>query len=141
MKLVPYYKCPATVHPTYGDLQWVAGFLEGEGTFGLTGGSTRARTQRLSCRQVQQWPLLKLSAFFGGRVTLIHQQSNKWSNKPIWDWTLTGTRARGLMMTIYGLMSPERQIKMRTALAWSLVIREPGLKRRRRNTHISEKAG
>jgi hypothetical protein len=100
----------ATVHPTTADLHWAAGFLEGEGFFGK---ASSGKGHRVVARQVQREPLERLLAFFGGSICLVKPASMK---RPIYDWTTSGARARGIMMTLFVLMSPRRKQQIRDAL-------------------------
>lgn len=115
----------ASTSPSVRDLEWAAGFLEGEGSFGLTS-PTRygTRGQRVSCRQVQKEPVLKLQFLFGGSLCLVTPLTNKLSVRPIWDWTAYGKRARGLMMTLYSLMSEQRKHQIRVALQGKKTYRQ-----------------
>lgn len=96
---------PATRKPTARDLEWAAGFLEGEGYF-----SGRENKQRVEAAQLNPEPLAKLLEIFGGRVKKYR------SNYPIWLWIVHGARARGVMMTLYPLLSHVRQTQIRVAL-------------------------
>lgn len=91
-------------------LNWIAGFLEGEGSFVYAG--TRAVVQ---ADQVQVWPLQKLQVTLGGRLQTIAQKHEKWSPKTV--WVIDGRHAAGLMMTLSPLMSPKRQTQIRAALS------------------------
>lgn len=87
------------------DLYWAAGFLEGEGCFTLS----RAACQ-VTAAQVQREPLERLERLFGGSIGRYHSPSNQESNhRPYHVWRLYGVQARGLIMTLYVLMSPKRQ--------------------------------
>jgi hypothetical protein len=101
----------ATEHPTTRDLEWAAGFLEGEGCFQLNG--MGRYTQRVSAVQVQKQPIEKLQRLFGGTVKEMGARNNA---KAHWRWSVYGGRARGVMMTLYTLMSPRRQTQIRAAL-------------------------
>ena len=90
------------------EIVWAAGFLEGEGCF-------HARNRAISCSQVQRWPLDRLAAAFGGHIGFRTPQNE--NHSPYYAWTLCGSAAAGLMMTLYGLMSPRRQWQIRAALA------------------------
>ena len=95
--------------PTDLDIAWTTGFLEGEGSFDSTG-----TTARVSAGQVQKEPLERLLAFFGG--SLRPRKSKVPTQKDQWIWTVCGARARGVMMTLYSLMSPRRQEQISKAL-------------------------
>lgn len=92
--------------PSTQDLYWAAGFLEGEGSFVYA-----SQTQRVTAGQKQKAPLIKLKEVFGGSIYTSQRRSG-----PFHGWTLTGPRARGLMMTLYTLMSPRRKSQIKRAL-------------------------
>lgn len=105
----------ATCSPVLQDLAWAAGFLEGEGTFDKAGGSCR-----VSAPQVNGEPLQRLLAIFGGAVTpryqpKMHAKFTKPAS-PILYWYVSGSRARGIAMTLYQFMSTKRQGQIRVAL-------------------------
>lgn len=99
---------------TAQDLAWVAGFLEGEGSFGFTLANRHLRVKAI---QVQRWPLDILHNKFGGTL---HEERRAHLN-PKWSdavtWSIIGKTAAGLMMTIFPLMSPKRQGQIRKALS------------------------
>lgn len=95
-------------YATVRDIEWAAGFLEGEGHFRRQSNSS----ERIQAKQVQREPLERLQAIFGGRVYPTSHKKSRDMGKPwndIWTWDVCGARARGIMMTIYALMSPKRQ--------------------------------
>lgn len=110
----------AIATPNAVHLHWAAGFLEGEGTFGFRGATAAihaAQTDNLG-------PLQKLLRFFGGSITPHKTESSRARGLRARDgaiWTVRGARARGVMMTIYCLMSPRRQEQIRHALAQAAV--------------------
>jgi hypothetical protein len=93
----------AKTRPTPKDLAWAAGFLEGEGHF--------SAYKRASIEAGQKRPetLRHLQALFGGRVT-------KCKTRDLYLWRVYSTRARGVMLTLYGMMSRRRQAQIRAAL-------------------------
>jgi hypothetical protein len=96
---------------TRDDLLWTVGFLEGEGSFGFYDGP------KIQVSQVQRWPLERLHALYGG--TMNQRQFVQERHKKAWNWALASSRAVGLMMTLYALMSPVRQAQiMRVLLEW-----------------------
>ena len=96
---------------TTNELYWAAGFIEGEGCFLYPPGGT----QIVEVRQVQKEPLERLAHIFNTHGSVI---SGKRDSR-IWRWTISGCKARGIMMTLYLLMSPKRQNKIREILqAW-----------------------
>lgn len=98
----------AALSPTTSEIYWAAGFLEGEGCF------QRTATQQVNAAQVQREPLERLQAYFGGTIYLYAAQREGQSQKHV--WSVSGTRARGVMMTLYVLMSPKRQGQIKKAL-------------------------
>jgi len=102
---VPKAYRPATTR----DLEWAAGFLEGEGSF-----SHGPRNAVGVCvYQVNPDPLIRLIEIFGGRAILRPERGNK---SPIWVWQVSGPRARDVMMTLYSLLSLKRQEQIEAAL-------------------------
>lgn len=97
----------AIAHPTTRDLEWAAGFLEGEGSFRQDGNSTIVRAS-----QVHKPPVIRLLKMFGGRLV----QYKYGKAQPAWHWCTSGKRARGIAMTLYPLMSPKRQQQIKKAL-------------------------
>ena len=92
------------------DIHYVAGFLEGEGSFSIRGKVDPA----VSATQADREPLEKLSALFGGHIYPC--KPNRVSKKPLWVWNLNGKQAVGLMMTIYCLMTQRRQQQIQVVL-------------------------
>ena len=94
---------------TTTDIAWVAGFLEGEGSFIPR---NKGGAQVTAC-QVQREPLERLAKILGGRVIGRHRTR---ARNLIHDWRISSDRARGVMSTIYSLMSPRRKRQIRRAL-------------------------
>jgi hypothetical protein len=99
----------AAIRPALRDLAWAAGFLEGEGTFHHTKNS-----QVVKAPQKQREPLEKLQAIFGGSIRLLRFGDNP----NIFLWSVSGTRARGVMTTLFVFMSPARKEQIRAALQY-----------------------
>lgn len=98
-----------TESPTVHDILWASGFLEGDGSFHKNGISGKVQVG-----QTKPWVLHRLRALFGG--SLRTKEHNGVKKGEHFHWLLTGARARGLMMTIYGRMSPHRKQQIRRAL-------------------------
>jgi|SRR5579872_1287618 len=106
---------PATTSPTIRDIAWAAGFLEGEGYFGLHTGLWIS--ERIQARQNDPECLDRLQTIFGGYRSKITQRCNKLSNKPtIEDWAVYGPRAKGIMMTVFPFMSARRKDQIKAVL-------------------------
>ena len=111
----------ATMSPTLRDLAWAAGFMEGEGTFSSddkTGKGGRARAV-----QVNPEPLLRIAAMFGGHVKVSHCVAG--NRKPIHYWQVNGARARGVMQTLFSMMSAKRQGQIMVALGEAKIAGRP----------------
>jgi hypothetical protein len=95
----------ATRRPTLRELEWAAGFLEGEASF--SGG-------RIHVSQVNPEPLKRLLDIFGGNINEPRQRAV--GCRPIGEWRVSGARARGVLLTIFELMSQRRKAQIRKAL-------------------------
>jgi len=97
-------------------LGWAAGFYEGEGSAFY---SPTARAHRIVIGQVEREPLERMVQYFGGSIYAIpaHRQS-----KPSWRWQCYGARARGIMLTLYVLLSTKRQAQIRKVIAQGTVL-------------------
>jgi hypothetical protein len=83
-------------------LGWAAGFLEGEGSFP---GGKECSPSTVSAVQKEAEPLKRLQHMFGGRVFWRPDGGTYGAHV----WYVNGPTARGLMMTLYSLMSPRRR--------------------------------
>lgn len=101
---------PATQVPTIRDLEWAAGFLEGEGCF-----SSR-NSEKVQVAQVSSEPLSRLKKIFGGHINYLPGRGN---SRDYFTWSVSGSRARGVMLTLYSLLSGRRQRQIETALAFN----------------------
>jgi hypothetical protein len=93
------------------ELYWLAGLIEGEGSFGK-------KHSRITIPQVNYAPLERVQKTFGGKVGL--SKRPKRGGRQCFIWYLGGAEARGLMMTIYPLMSPKRQAQIYRPLSFWL---------------------
>ena len=101
----------ATMSPTLRDLEWAAGFLEGEGNF--RGASKGEGTARVRAVQVNREPMDKLVAMFGGKLSYTVRKP---PHQNVYQWQMSGARARGIMMTLYSMMSEVRKKQIAVAL-------------------------
>lgn len=101
----------AIAHPTTRDLEWAAGFLEGEGSFQRCGSS-----EAIYCRQVNPEPIHRLQELFGG-VIAQRLPGDRFGKQVQLEWHCTGARARGVMLTLYSLLSQKRKEQIKKALA------------------------
>lgn len=116
-KHAPRVASAATLHPTSQDIAWAAGIIEGEGSVCKAKKCHYGKGIKLSVVQKDPWLLHKLRDLFGGTVGLNVANKDGYTGKhnviPV--WRISGSRAFGLMMTIYKFMSPRRQEQFRTA--------------------------
>jgi hypothetical protein len=86
---------------TASDIHWLAGVYEGEGycIFGCG-------THRITLAQKDEWLGKELQRRFGG---VVYDTPDKRTGVVYHVWRVTGARARGIMMSMYPLLSPRRQ--------------------------------
>lgn len=105
------------------EIYWAAGFLEGEGSFATRG----PYGNYVVAVQVQCEPLNRLRRMFGGKIFYsdrYRKSHPKW--KPVYRWYVSNAAARGVMMTIYSLMSPRRKVQINKVLdLWRSHQRRP----------------
>lgn len=90
---------------SFGALNYVAGLLEGEGSFYR--GSRKKHEMRITAQMCDKEPLLKLQAFCGGAIYGPQQRKNK---TPIFQWGIWRTQdCRALGAQLYPFMSPRRK--------------------------------
>jgi hypothetical protein len=87
------------------DIHWVAGFLEGEGCF-----SCSIRSPKIEASQKQIEPLEKLKRIYGRKI-------KSYRKRNINNWTIYGTKAIELMMTLFVLMSTNRRNAIRKVIS------------------------
>ena len=96
------------------ELYWAAGFLEGEGSF-YFGKPSKLLVQ---AAQVQKEPLERLQKFFGGNLRFCDFANRSPKASPYWVWNVASpSKAAGIMMTLFSLMSPRRQEQIKKALS------------------------
>lgn len=103
-----------TQRPTTRALEWASGFLEGEGCFRNTGS-----TELVEAKQVNREPLERLLALFGGKLLFASMEYARRRGvraNDIWIWKICGGRARGVMLTLCGLLSAKRRRQIAKAL-------------------------
>ena len=99
-----------TEHPTILDIAWAAGIYEGEGCCC----KTIKGTSVVTVSQKHRWLTDKLRDLFGGTVRLY--RNNGLAKGDIYRWHVSGTRARGFLLTSYQFLSPHRQAQALKAL-------------------------
>ncbi len=102
----------ASESPSLKEIHWLAGYLEGEGSF------IRRKNVDSSVVVVSSTdhePLAKCLKYFGGQLYGPYQ-GKKANHRPYWRWHATGPRAVGIAQTAYPLLSPRRQSQIRAVL-------------------------
>ena len=94
------------------DLYWLAGLLEGEGYFQLsgTGRSLLVGVAMTDLDAIEKTQRLIEGAPIRGYLLK--------SRKTFWRTQVYGAKAAGLMMTLYLLMGVRRRAKIRELLSW-----------------------
>ena len=92
-------------------IAWVAGLLEGEGSFFA---NSNGLSPRISCEMTDEDTIEKLREYCGGTV-IKPAIRNGW--KQSWVWRLGGEEAYLLMMLILPYMSKRRTEKIETLMA------------------------
>jgi hypothetical protein len=87
--------------PTLDDIAWIAGVIEGEGSFGWS---------TISVPQKDPEILDRIQALVGGRVGGPYP-NRKPSGEPseIYRWWATGERGRGIARTVFHYLSTRRR--------------------------------
>lgn len=93
------------------DLYWAAGFLDGEGTFGINGAGN---TPTIAAGQKYTPSLERLACIFGHGA--VYYKGYKRNKEGHWMWQINGRRAAAIMMTLYPLLSLYRQGQIAGAL-------------------------
>lgn len=96
-----------TIRPTNYDIAWAAGIYEGEGSLQCHG----PNGIQVRVGQKEFWLPERLRDLFGGST--LERQMN---DQPFSEWHISGARARGFLLTVYGFLSPRRQGQIRGAM-------------------------
>lgn len=118
------------------DLYWVAGFLEGEGSFTKCGG-----TIKVEATQVQREPVDRLVKILGGKICVFSRKEV--TGHVYHKWNVYGEFAENLMKTLFVIMSPRRQDQIKKALDWYVTrpgrnYQKSGRKLCRKGLHVWE---
>lgn len=115
---------------TVKDIAWLAGILEGEGSFSACGphGGSPMITLRMSDRDVVE----RVAFLLDGNMTGPHQYNL--ARKPMWSTTRNGAIAVSWMLTLYPLMGERRKVKIRECIERWRAARK--MDRRRKENRI-----
>lgn len=106
------------------DLFWVAGLLDGEGSFTLGAegsGSNRLRQIRITCAMTDLDTLQRLEKLLGGHISKTPRIDKRYNNpKPLWVWNIT-KRAEvvPILEELHPLMSIRRQNQIAKLLRYA----------------------
>ena len=95
------------------DIAWLAGFLEGEGSF-LVRSDRKPHTPRIAFGTTDQDVGKKAAKLLGVKLNgpyIKHQD-----RKPVYEVSVTGFHAASWMMTLYVLMGKRRKAAIKAAL-------------------------
>lgn len=95
-------------------IHWVAGFLEGEGSFGQTRRGT-CRQPSIQANTTDLDIAIKLSILLQAKVKP-PRLTSQISKLPSYEVRVTGAKAVGWMMTLYPLLGERRQVRVKRAL-------------------------
>ena len=107
------------------DIAWLAGLLEGEGSFFT---ASHKRQPKLALGMTDEDVVRRASLLMGG--VAICKTKPQHPNKPQYKLVLAGGRAVGVMMTIYSFMGARRKAAIQQVIAeWKSrpVLRRRGL--------------
>jgi hypothetical protein len=93
------------------DLHWLAGLLEGEGSFGFS--CTPVIQMAMTDRDI----VARAHAVCGPAARLNGPYMPKGGKHPIWRLAVHGRTGAGLMMTLWSLLGTRRREQIRAALA------------------------
>ena len=101
------------------DMGWAAGFLEGEGYFGMNTGSPL-----ITAFQLDQEPLRYLKDIF--KLGTLRGPYKTALGKPVYCYKVCGICAVQIMLTIFSLMSLRRKEKIKNIIEkWKMGKRKP----------------
>src|SRR5262245_23673040 len=104
--------------PAMNDIHWLAGVLEGEGSF---------HGSFVAVYQKDSWLPSKLKELFGGSIHVQKSRDN------INIWHAGGVIGRGIQYTVYKLMSHKRKRQILIAIAKDLLKERNAIIREARN--------
>lgn len=109
---IRHAKCqslPATGVASIADMAWAAGFLEGEGNFGVNNRKLGRRGSHVvRATQKNPEPLYKLQQILGGSI--MNPRADGYG-----EWRTYGARARGIMLTLFSFLSAKKRADIKLA--------------------------
>ena len=122
------YGAPSVVTLTTKRLYWLAGILEGEGSFALvksTNGRGSNRTPQVALQMTDQDVVQQAAVLFQTKTQAYKRLQKHW--KTMYATRVYGSVAAGWMMTLYPYMGCRRKAQINHCLAyWKLQPAYPG---------------
>lgn len=123
------------------NLNWIAGFLEGEACFGKTCNTKKTGSIYIQVSQVELYPLEKLQKLLGGNIHKYSHGTKNPKHRDFYRWQVCGMTAEELMKMLFSLLSPKRQNKITDLLYWYSTLPgvnyiKSGRKFCRQGTHV-----
>ena len=97
------------------DLAWLAGLMEGEGSF-MKGAPSRPNGIRVEVQMTDEDVIRRVAGFFGVTVVATHRHLRHPEWKPVFSTQAKGSRAAGLMKQLRPLMGNRRRHQIDEAL-------------------------
>jgi hypothetical protein len=104
------------------DLAWLAGLLEGEGSF-MKGPPSSPGIPRISLQMTDEDVVAHVAVLLGLRYSKSEPRNDAW--KPTFQVCLKGRRAAHLMCSLYSYMGQRRRVQIEEALS-TFQCRPPG---------------
>ena len=107
---------------TANEIHWLAGLLEGEGSFYIGGGSRLRKsghgTIRVFLGMTDRDVVTKAAALLGSRVIEKIRKAGPGHYKTPWITQVSGQSAAGWMMILWLLLGERRRQQIQKAIAW-----------------------
>lgn len=103
-------------HPTLNDIYWLAGFYEGEGCCLFL---NNMLTLHLTQNSIE--PLDKVKRLFGGKI---YSSDKHPTSKMVYAWRTNFERAWGIALTMYPLLSKNKQYQIRLVMVQENAVRQ-----------------
>lgn len=95
--------------PNELDWAWIAGYLEGEGSFSIDGSTLRIRAD-----SIDREPIIRLLDLLGGGFS--DGVTKTGTGKPLYRWALASKQAKPVMEQLMSMLSKRRQDQIRNVL-------------------------
>lgn len=102
------------LHMKGNELYWLAGILEGEGSF-CAGPPSKPNQPRIAVTSTDRDVIMKVHGLIGGTIT--QNKKRKPHHKDSWQLLMRGTKAVALMKVLKPLMSKRRRGQIEHAIS------------------------